>query len=417
MPIRPGIQFKKPFEVLSKPTTKEGREGKEENSLCVLVLWWPRLVLKESSANPNPLFLGNPQNPIARRRGGRHIAPMKVLIDCPVPAMFTHGGMQIQIEQTKAGLEAAGVEVEFLRWWDKDQRGDLVHFFGTASNAYLGLARAAGQPVVMTNLFTETCNRSAARLRRQGWLMQAALKIPFGRQLKGQLNWSTYNHATHNVVGLECEKNVLATVYRVPADRISIVPLGLSENYLRAGHGRREENHLICTGTITQRKNCVELAELARAAEVPVLFVGKPYHPDDSYWLRFKKMVDQRLVKYRPHTESEVEMAGLLQASRGFVLMSQFENWCLSAHEAVACGLPVLVPDQNWSRERFGGAARYFKTIGFSAENVNRLKSFYAEAPELPAPAIKLHSWLEIAQELKKVYARVLASKPAANFR
>ena len=54
-------------------------------------------------------------------------------------------------------------------------------------------------------------------------------------------------------------------------------------------------------------------------------------------------------------------MVALLQASRGFVLMSQFENWCLSAHEAVACGLPVLVPDQNWSRERFGNAARYFQ--------------------------------------------------------
>ena len=342
---------------------------------------------------------------------------MKVLIDCPVPAMFTHGGTQIQIEQTRAGLEAAGVEVEFLRWWDHAQRGDLVHFFSTASNAYLNLARAAGQPVVMTNLFSETCNRSVARLRRQGWLVRAALKIPLGRQLKSQLNWCTYGNATHNVVGLECEKKVLETVYRIPAERISTVPLGVAENFLRAGAGRREEAHLICVGTITPIKNSLALAELALAAEVPILFVGKPYHPGDPYWLRFEKLIDQRFVKYKPHTESEVEMAGLLQAARGFVLLSRYENWCLSAHEAVACGLPVLVPDQNWSRERFGGAARYFKTSGFNAENVNRLKSFYAEAPALPAPAIKLHSWLEVAQALKKVYAQVLARPSAAGDR
>ena len=37
-----------------------------------------------------------------------------------------------------------------------------------------------------------------------------------------------------------------------------------------------------------------------------------------------------------------------------------------------------------------------------------RLKEFYAEAPALPAPAIRLHSWLEVAQELKKVYEKVL---------
>ena len=336
------------------------------------------------------------------------LPPMKVLFDCPVPAMFTHGGTQIQIEQTKAGLEASGVGVEFLRWWDPAQRGDLVHYFSTASNAYLNLARAAGKPVVMTNLFSETCNRSTARLRRQGWLVQVALKIPVGHQLKRQLNWCTYENATHNVVGLECERAVLETVYRIPANRISTIPLGLSEKFLCARPSQRPEPQLICVGTIAPVKNSLALAELARAAEVPILFVGKPYQPDDSYWLRFQKLIDQRLVKYVPHVESEVEMIGLLQAARGFVLMSQYENWCLSAHEAIACGLPVLVPDQNWSRERFGTAARYFSTIGFNAENVAILKKFYTDAAGLSAPAIKLHSWREVAAELKKVYAHVL---------
>ncbi|MEI8291589.1 MAG: glycosyltransferase [Verrucomicrobiota bacterium] len=333
---------------------------------------------------------------------------MKVLIDSPVPAALAHGGAQIQIEQTKAGLEAHGIEVEYLRWWDKAQRGDLIHYFGTASNSYLTIARNAGTPVIMTNLFTETCNRSQSRLTRQGWLIQAALKFPVFHQVKNQLNWNTYRNASHNVVGLECEKFVLEKVYRVPSERISLVPLGLSESFLKAGSGHRNANHLICTGTITERKCFVELAQMARAAEVPILFVGKPYHPDDPYWLRFKRLIDNRWVTHQHHTDSEGEMTELLQAARGFVLMSQFENWCLSAHEAVACGLPTLVQDQNWSRERFGNQARYFQTIGYSEENVRRLKQFHADAPNLAAPAIKLHSWVEISGELKKVYEQVL---------
>ena len=327
--------------------------------------------------------------------------------------MLAPGGTQVQVEQTKAGLESLGIEVEFLRWWDRGQRGDLIHYFGTPSNSFLDLARGAGLPVVMTNLFTETCNRSSLRLTLQGWLIQIALRIPAARQVKHQLNWATYNHAAHNVVGLECEKNVLATVYRVPAERISVVPLGLPENFLRAGSGLRRGEHLICTGTITERKFFAELAAMARAAEVPVLFVGKPNHPDDPYWLRFQKLIDGRWVKHQPFVESQAEMVALLQAARGFVLMSRFENWCLSAHEAVACGLPVLVPDQNWARERFGNGACYFKNLGFNNANVRQLKSFYAAAATLPAPAIKLHSWLEVAQELKKVYAQVLAQKAA----
>jgi hypothetical protein len=48
-----------------------------------------------------------------------------------------------------------------------------------------------------------------------------------------------------------------------------------------------------------------------------------------------------------------------------------------------------------------------------NSENVETLKQFHAQAPSLPPPAIKLHSWVEVAQELKKVYARVLEQKAA----
>lgn len=323
--------------------------------------------------------------------------------------MLAPGGTQVQVEQTKAGLEALGVEVEYLRWWDRSQRGDLIHFFGTPSNSFLDIARDAGVPVVMTNLFTETCNRSDLRLKVQGALIQAGLKIPLARQVKKQLNWAAYRRADHNIVGLACEQYVLQTVYRVPAGRISVVPLGLAETFLQAGAGRRNENHLICTGTITERKYFVELAEMARAAQVPVLFVGKPNHPADPYWRRFQSLIDGRIVKHQPFVESPAEMAARLQAARGFVLMSRFENWCLSAHEAAACGLPLLVTDQKWSRERFGTGASYFAGPGSSPENIRRLKHFYETAPGRKAPAIRLHSWREVAEQLQAVYAWVLA--------
>ncbi|MBI3879217.1 MAG: glycosyltransferase family 4 protein [Verrucomicrobia bacterium] len=333
---------------------------------------------------------------------------MKILFDHSHPFLLAHGGFQIQIEQTKAALEAAGVEVEFLRWWDDRQRGDLIHFWSAAGTGYLQAARARQLPVVMTTLFTETCNRSDAQLRRQARLTRLVLGLPFGEGVKQQLAWRAYNLCTHNVVGLEAERRVLEWVYRVPPANISVVPLGLSETYLRAGAGDRREPHLICTGTITERKNCVELATLARAAQVPILFVGKPYHAADPYWRRFEKLVDGRFVKLHPHVGTEAEMIALLRAARGFVLMSRYENWCLSAHEAAACGLPLLVPDQKWSRERFGPAAHYLEPPG-SAGNTEILRRFYEAAPSLPPPAVKLHSWGDAARELKAIYERRLA--------
>lgn len=335
---------------------------------------------------------------------------MKILFDHPNPFLLAHGGFQIQIEQTKAALEQIGVNVDFLRWWDGGQRGDLIHFFGTASNGYLQQARAINLPVVMTTLFTETCNRSEAQLKRQGRMVQSLLKLPAAEGIKQQLTWRTFQTCALNVVGLAAERAVLETVYRVPRERTAIIPLGLSDLYLRAGGGDRAAAHLICTGTITQRKNCVELAEMARAAQTPILFVGKPYHPSDPYWLRFQKLIDDRFVKHHPHVATEAEMIPLLQSARGFVLMSNFENWCLSAHEAAACGLPLLVQDQKWSRERFGGNAHYFSTIGNTPANVATLRDFYATAPSLPAPAITLSSWVEAARQLRDAYARVLST-------
>ena len=53
-----------------------------------------------------------------------------ILFDHSEPALLAHGGMLIQIRQTKAALEALGCQVEYLRWWDETQRANILHYFG-----------------------------------------------------------------------------------------------------------------------------------------------------------------------------------------------------------------------------------------------------------------------------------------------
>jgi glycosyltransferase involved in cell wall biosynthesis len=333
---------------------------------------------------------------------------MNVLFDHQDPFCLAHGGFQIQIEQTRAALIRIGVEVEPLRWWDDKQTGDLIHFWGTAKPPYLRLAKAKGLPVVMTTLFTETCNRSTAKLNRQGWLTRLILSLP-AEGIKEQLVWRSFNLCSQNIVGLEAEQDVLETVYRVPPGRISIVPLGLSDTYLKASaqpppsRGR----HLICTGTITPRKRSLEIAIAAKESGVPVLFVGKPYNERDPYWETFKALIDGINVLHHRHVESEQEMVKLLQGSRGLIVNSHFENWCLSAHEAAACGIPVLLPDQKWAHERFGDQASYLNSQHSLADSLRR---FHTAAETLPPPMMKHYSWDEVARMLKPIYERTIQS-------
>jgi glycosyltransferase involved in cell wall biosynthesis len=142
---------------------------------------------------------------------------------------------------------------------------------------------------------------------------------------------------------------------------------------------------------------------MAREAQVPILFVGKPYALSDPYWKKFTSIIDYRFVQYRDHVTDLGQMISLLQSSQGFVLFSEHENWCLSAHEAAACGLPLLVPNQPWSRECFGAHASYFDAA-VSPQNAATLRSFYEKCPSMPAPLIKLYSWDEVAEKLETCY-------------
>ena len=333
---------------------------------------------------------------------------MKVLIDHPFPFLLAHGGQQIQIEETKRALESIGIEVDWLRWWDESQSADIIHYFGVPSTSYMDRARAKGLCVVFTHLFSATCNRSDDKLRLQGLITGTLLKTPGWGMIKNQLTWKSFQQAEKIIVGLEAEKTALNFGFNVPVDRISVVPLGLSGPFLGAAPGTRAGKHLITTGTIYEVKRSVELAKIAREAGVPLLFVGKPYSEMAPYWRDFQSLIDGETIMHLPHVDDRNEMVSLLGSARGFVLFSQFENWCLSAQEAVACGLPILIQDQKWSRERFGAGASYLLTNGSIGENATRMKNFYDNCPQLSAPQITIPSWTDVAKKLAGIYESLL---------
>ena len=111
-----------------------------------------------------------------------------------------------------------------------------------------------------------------------------------------------------------------------------------------------QEDYLVCAATIHPRKNSVMLAQAAHLAGVPVVFLGKPYAPDDAYFLEFQKHVDNKMVRY-PGFVSTEEKHRYLRGARGFVLISQFESGSIAVYEAAAAGLPLLLSDLPWANK------------------------------------------------------------------
>jgi glycosyltransferase involved in cell wall biosynthesis len=334
---------------------------------------------------------------------------MKVLFNCHVPFMLAHGGAQVQIEQTKAALEQVGVETDYLEWWNEQQTGDVLHHFGAIPAEMVRQARRKGWKVADTILLSENCNRSRRALLLRRVLIRSAMAVPL--RPARQLHWHSFRLCDRVLVSLEAEKQILVRSYGVAPTAVRKVPLGLKDAFLKAGPGPRDGDYLVSHGTIAPVKNSVELARLAREARVPVLFVGKPFAEGDAYWEQFRALVDNCYVRYQAHVAGEAEMIALLRRARGFVLKSRFENWSLAAHEAAACGLPLLLPDLPWSRERFGPQAAYFPRS--APAQAAALRDFYLHSPSAPAPQVRLYSWREVAEILRDAYRGTSADQPA----
>lgn len=322
--------------------------------------------------------------------------------------MLAHGGFQIQIEQTLKALQAAKVEAEYLRWWDADQRADIIHFFGRPSPVFIDYAHRKGIRYVMSDLLTGQAARSKAQLAIQK-IVTASLNVTLPRMFKSAFRWESYRTADAVIALTAWEAKLMQRMFGAPASRVHVVPNGVDAAFFVAPAVERGP-WLICTATITERKRVVELAEAAVRAETPLWIVGQPYSDSDAYYRRFQTLAAAHpdLIRYEGGISDRAVLAGIYRQARGFVLLSTMESLSLSALEAAACECPLLLSDLPWARVSFGEAASYCPIVD-TLITANALRRFYDAVPTLPAPP-KPKTWLEVAEQLNGIYERVLST-------
>jgi len=329
---------------------------------------------------------------------------MKILIDHQLPFLLAHGGLQTQIERTKAALKEAGVEVEYLRWWDPGQKGDIIHFFGRANPGHIDFAHAKGMRYVMSELLTGQGSRSRTQLRMQA-AIERGLRAVVPPTFLSNFRWDSYTRADAVIVLTAWEAEIIRMLFGTSESRIHIVPNGVEPEFFREPDESSERgDELVCTATITERKRVLELAEAAVAARVPIRILGKPYGTNDPYYRRFMVLVEgsPEFIRYTGVVSGRQELAHIYQKARGFVLLSTMESLSLSALEAAASGCPLLLSDLPWARCTFGDHATYCP-ISDTRFTAVALREFYDLAPTLPTPP-KPCPWSEVAGDLLKIY-------------
>ncbi len=339
---------------------------------------------------------------------------MKILIDHQLPFLLAHGGLQIQIERTKEALEEAGLQVEYLRWWDDSQKGDIIHFFGRANPSHIDFAHAKGMRYVMSELLTGQGSRSRAQLRLQATI-EKGLRACVPPVLLANFRWDAYHKADAVTVGTAWEAEVAKILLAVPNNLLHIVPNGVEDVFFAdTSQPVTRDSELVCTATITPRKRIVELAEAAVAAQVPVRVIGKPYGLDDPYFERFLGIAkaSPEFLLYDGPVGDRRTLAEIYKRARGFVLLSTMESRSLSAEEAAAAGCPLLLSDLPWAASVFGRHATYCPVDASTRETAKELRAFHAAAPTMTSPPPPCR-WSAVADQLETIYRQALARPPA----
>ena len=164
---------------------------------------------------------------------------MKVLFHSLVPFAFAHGGQQVQITQTFEALQKLGVEVEFLRWQDEHQQGDILHFFGRIPVNLLRLAHQKGIKVIVADLLAAQSARPASRLTLQKLVIRGLERVLPPGVVAG-FGWQTYREADACVAVTRREGELMMELFGVPRQRLHVVPNGVEDVFLRSAPAQRE---------------------------------------------------------------------------------------------------------------------------------------------------------------------------------
>jgi glycosyltransferase involved in cell wall biosynthesis len=334
---------------------------------------------------------------------------MKILFYTFKPFCLTHGGLQTQVLQTREALQALGAETDFLRWWDPQQSGDVLHFFGRMPPPLVQMAQQKAMKVVLTDLLTEQGSRPDWRLKLQKLTMRA-MTLAFPTMCTAAFNWDAYRLADACVALTSWEARLMAELFSVSREKTHVVPNGVEEVFLNSQPAQRGP-WLVCTATITERKRVLELAEGAVRAHTPLWVIGKPYSESDPYAQRFFALTraHPRNLRYDGPIQDREKLARVYREARGFVLLSAMESLSLSALEAAACECPLLLSRLPWATTVLGDKACYCPVSASANRTAALLRQFYDAAPGLKPPPKPL-TWLEVGQQLKRLYETLLSN-------
>lgn len=165
------------------------------------------------------------------------------------------------------------------------------------------------------------------------------------------------------IVDARCTKEDIINRFNFPAERISVIPLGVSDRFLNMGKEKNVRSnfngkYILAVGTLEPRKNIQRLIDAYATldtefkAAYPLMIVGK------SAWSDELRIPDGCLVKFTGYVE-DAKLPGLYADAKLFVMPSLYEGFGIPVLEAMASFTPVLASNRSSLPEIGGDSIMY----------------------------------------------------------
>lgn len=339
------------------------------------------------------------------------------------PDSPTHpGGDTVQMEETAKFLRAAGHSVTIDFGLSPDLSGcDIVHLFNlTRPVETLAQARnaiAKGKPYALSSVYWDLesavppsafefprnlfrrCFSDGARARLRRLLRRGARR---DSEAMRQAQAEILEHAKVILPNSHAElEHIRDRFPGIPRERFCVVPNGILRPVEEKTAGER--TGFVCAGAIGPRKNQLNLVRAFR--QLPnekLLVIGFPSPGSERYAKAVHRAAGDN-VQFRGSVH-HAEMARIWRSAKICVQPSYIETPGLSAMEALADGIPIVVADVPPVREYFGNLAHYCDPSSLMSITAACRAALYSPPPDGKAFADR-YEWPKALAPLTDVYA------------
>ena len=339
---------------------------------------------------------------------------MKVLIYDTNNAFHTFGGKTTHALKMQQEISKLGIDIQFAQWWNKSQENaDIIHFL-TPDIRVARLAKQKGMKTILSFIFDFESNKSEWEKRK------AILKNKIYDKLPGQFGllayWKAFPymdriHFMHQYDKenafryfpnyLNENKSVLIPHAYDTADMYISKELDIQDMKL-------PDKYLISVANISYRKQSIKLAQYAKKAQTPIVFIGSGNKQDD-YFRMFQKEIDNQYVFYPGYISKEWKDCIEAHAS-GYVLLSLGESGCIAVYEAAAYRIPLLLSNLPWAWGYENPTDIYLCKQEDEITAIHQLKEFYNKSRKMDHFPFTAYTWAEVALQYKEQYEQLLKS-------